>query len=341
MKVAALGRTQILYKTIKAVIAEGHEIVLIGTCPAAPEYTVTEDDFSRLAQEIGCPYFCTTSINKPECIQMIRASTAEIAISVNWLTLIGQEALDQFKYGIINAHAGNLPRFRGNAAPNWAILNGEKQVVITLHQMVAELDAGPILLQRQFSLTSETYVGDFYRFSEQNTVELFVEALSGLATGSLIPQAQPTDPHLSLRCFPRLPRDGAIDWAQPANDLARLVRASAEPFAGAYSFLGAEKLIIWRARPEQLPYPYLGTPGQVAERRPETGEVLVITGENLLALQEVETESTGRRNATEVIRSIRVRLGMDVTTEVTHLRQRVTELERLLQALTEKVDKVE
>lgn len=72
MKVAALGRTQALYDAIRACRERGHEIVLIGTCPAAPEYSVKEDDFAQLATEIGCPFFNDTAINKPKYLQMAR-----------------------------------------------------------------------------------------------------------------------------------------------------------------------------------------------------------------------------------------------------------------------------
>jgi UDP-4-amino-4-deoxy-L-arabinose formyltransferase/UDP-glucuronic acid dehydrogenase (UDP-4-keto-hexauronic acid decarboxylating) len=330
MKLAAFGRTDLLYASIRACAAHGHQIVLIGTCPAAPEYAVAESDFAQLAAEYGCAFFCDPAINRPEYLEMVKASGAEAAISVNWLTLIGQTLLDQFRLGILNAHAGDLPRYRGNACPNWAILMGEPEVVVTIHQMVPELDAGPIILQRKCALTPSTYIADFYRWAGQNIPEMFVEALDGLISGSIVPRQQPAAQELSLRTFPRLPRDGFLDWVRPAVELARLVRASAEPFAGAYSFIGWEKLTVWRAYADALPYPYCGAPGQVAERRPETGDVSVICGEGVLVLQELETQLAGRRPATEIIKSSRARLGMDIPSSIAELLQRVSELERRL-----------
>jgi len=327
MKVAAFGRTEWLYDSIGAAAARGHRIVLIGTCPAAPEYKVREDDFARLAKGLGCPYFCDPNLNRPQYIRMVADSRAEVAMSVNWLTLIGPEMLAQFKYGMINAHAGDLPRFRGNAAPNWAILAGEKKVVLTLHQMVTELDGGPILLQREFPLTPQTYIGDVYRFLEKNIPEMFLEALDGLAAGSLFPREQVSDPALSLRCLPRLPRDGEIDWTQPAEEIARLVRASARPFAGAYSFIGTQKIIIWRAYPEKLPYPHLGVPGQVVEIRPQAGEVVILTGDGVLVIVEAETSAQGCRPVAEVVKSTRTRLGMDMAQELMLLADRLAQLE--------------
>ncbi len=334
MRVAAFGRTQWLYESIRAARGRGHQVVLIGTCPAAPEYTVRENDFANLAKELGCAYFCDTHLNRPEYVRMVEESRADVAISVNWLTLVGREMLDRFKHGFINAHAGNLPRFRGNAAPNWAILTGEKKVVLTLHRMAVDLDAGPILLQREFPLTPRTYIRDVHRFLEKNIPEMFMEVLEGLAAGHLVPREQPSDPALSLRCFPRLPQDGEIDWTRSAEEIARLVRASSQPFAGAYSFIGSEKIIIWRAHPDKLPYPYLGMPGQVAEIRPQTGEAVILAGDAVLVAEEAETAALGRRPAAEILKSTRVRLGMDIASELLRLADRVAHLEERLRQST-------
>ncbi|PPJ63036.1 hypothetical protein [Cuspidothrix issatschenkoi] len=163
---------------------------------------------------------------------------------------------------------------------------------------------------------------------------MFVELLDGIANSNIIPQEQPSDPALSLRCFPRLPQDGEINWQQSAQDLAKLVRASAEPFAGAYSFLNGEKVTIWRVHPEPIDYPYLGVPGQVIEIRYETKEVAVLTSDGMLILEEIETLKKGRRRSSDIIKSCRVRLGMNVSDEISQLKQRITELEQLIKKIT-------
>jgi methionyl-tRNA formyltransferase len=323
-----------LYDSIRAVAAAGHRIVLIGTCRAAPEYDVREADFAALAAEIGCPFFCDHRIDQPEYRALLAGCHADVAISVNWLTLVPREVLALFPYGVINAHAGDLPRYRGNAAPNWAMLHGEQSVVLTLHRMVEELDAGPILARRTMVLGPDTYIGEVYRFIAEHLPELFVEVLERLARGMAAECPQLDDPAAVLRCLPRLPRDSEIDWRQPAEMIARLVRASAEPFSGAYTFLDGEKLIVWRARPGQLSYRCIGVPGQVVERRPASGEVLVLTGDGVVHLEEVETTLHGRRPAAVVVRSTRARLGLDVAIELGKLKDRIRELEELVQRLS-------
>lgn len=329
MRIAALGRTHWLYDSIVALQKEGHEIVLVGTSAAVPEYKVAEQDFERLARDIGCPYFCDTSLNRQEYIELIQSLDVDVAISVNWPTMVSRQVIKLFRYGIVNAHAGDLPRFRGNACPNWAILTGEDRVVLTLHQMSDGLDEGPILLKKGFPLAENTYIGEVYDFLTEAIPAAYVEAMAGLASGGLIPSSQPVKPTKSLRCFPRLPGDGEIDWELPAQRLARLVRASAEPFAGAFTYLDGAKLTVWRARAGTLAYPYLGIPGQVAGIDHDSGMVMILAGEGVLMLEEVETASR-RSNAAELIRSTRVRLGGQPLSQLKELKQKVEALEKVV-----------
>jgi methionyl-tRNA formyltransferase len=301
--------------------ARGHEIVLVATAPAAPEYTVTEDDFERLAGELGCPFTLGTDAG------LLRDIDADVGVSVNWLSLLPQDMLDGFPHGILNGHPGDLPRYRGNAAPNWAILAGDDRIVATVHRMDSGLDEGPVLLQRPLLLNDRTYLADVYRFLDETFPALFEEALEGLEQGTLTPRPQPTDPELALRGYPRLPRDGELDWALPAEQLARIVRASSEPFAGAYSWLGERRTTIWRAHAEPHRTSALGTPGQVAERRPGEGEVAVLTGDGLLVLEEIELDGV-RTLASKLLRSSRLRFGVDTA----ELFERLARLERLPEA---------
>jgi methionyl-tRNA formyltransferase len=329
MKFAALGRTQLLFESIRFLRSKGHEPVMIGTCPAAPEYKVNEKDFERLAREIDCLFFCDPGINNSKYVALARKSKAEVAVSVNWQTRIGPEMRGAFRHGVINSHTGDLPRYRGNACANWAILAGEKKVVLTLHRMAAAIDEGPICLQKKFPLAPRMYVADIYRLMEENVPVMFLEVVERLARGKLKFREQSRDPSKSLRCHPRIPGDSRLDWARPAVELDRLVRASAEPFAGAYTFMGSRKVIVWRARPGKLPHPCLGIPGQVIERRKGSGEVLVLAGRGVLALEEIQMEGGPRNRPCDIISSTRLRLGLDLEEEIARLRSEIAALRRL------------
>lgn len=322
MRFVALGRTEWLYDAIGALTKAGHEVVLIATAPARPEYQRRQEEFAALARQYSCGFFCDEGSDEGRLGQLIQACTPDIGVSINWPTVIGRRILELFPHGIINAHGGDLPRYRGNACQAWAILNGESQVVITLHRMAETLDSGPILLQRPIPLDSGTYIGSVYRAFGEQIPGMFAEVLNRIAAGDIEARAQPEEPQATLRCLPRIPADGEIDWNRPAELLARLVRATAEPYEGAYSFLGLERLTVWRARAEPLPSPLLGVPGQVVERRVDRGEVCALTGNGLLVLEEIELAAKGRARATSLLTSTRTRLGLDVSSALVRLATR-------------------
>jgi UDP-4-amino-4-deoxy-L-arabinose formyltransferase/UDP-glucuronic acid dehydrogenase (UDP-4-keto-hexauronic acid decarboxylating) len=310
MRVAALGRTGMLWNTIRALAADGHEVALIATCRAAPEYKVKEDDFGRLAAELGAEFVQTQSLNSPGVIARLEGARAAVAVSVNWINIIGEGACGAFPHGVLNAHAGDLPRYRGNAPVAWAILQGEERVGITIHQMDPfELDAGPVLLKEYVPLTEATYVGEVFAELDERVPRMFVEAVGGLARGTLAPRPQPADPSVSLRCYPRRPEDGLIRWGLPALQLARLVRASAEPFAGAFTSLNGARLTVWRARAVAWPAPSLAVPGQAVWRDAARGEVGVAAGDGVLVVEEVEPEGGARCAPASLVKSLRDRLG--------------------------------
>ena len=333
MRIAALGRTHWLHDSIRAVAEAGHEVVLIATAPAAPEYRVTERDFERLAGSIGCDFLVAKSLDSEKELARLRAVKADVAISVNWPTVIGSGARSSFRHGIVNAHAGDLPRFRGNACPNWAILSGEDKIVLTLHKMASGIDDGPVLLKWPFPLRPEkTYIGEVYEFLTSAIPQAFRQVITGLEDGSIVGAEQPEEATESLRCFPRLPVDGEIDWTASAADISRLVRASAEPFDGAYTFLGDQKLTIWRANASAVGYPYLGVPGQVIGVNSESGRIKVLSGKDALEI-EVVSLGNGRQSAASVVRSTRIRLGLVPS-------ERIAALERKLELLEMKIASV-
>lgn len=309
MRIAIIGRTRILMNSLQLLKQAGHQIAIIATCKASPEYDIKEKDFQDVANNLKINFINTQNINKPEIVQQLKDANAEIAISVNWISIIGPEVCNVFKYGVLNAHAGDLPRYRGNAPIAWAILQNEQQVGLSIHQMDPfELDAGNIFKKDFYSLCSDTYIGQVTQWVEKRTPELFLDTVNGIETKKIQSVAQPTDPLVSLRCYPRRPEDGKIQWTLDAEYLARLVRASSEPFSGAFSFYKNKKLIIWKARYQKHDCPTLCIPGQVLWRNTNNGEVGIGAGDGQLILQEVEYLEQGRQLPTLVFKSLRDRL---------------------------------
>ena len=124
MKIAIIGRTEILYDTAIYLKEAGHDICCIITAKEAPEYTRTVEDFRRLAKLYNIPFASGSKIIKN--IDLLRDSDAEIGVSINYTGLIPQSVIDIFPLGLLNSHGGDLPRYRGNACQAWAIINAEK-----------------------------------------------------------------------------------------------------------------------------------------------------------------------------------------------------------------------
>jgi methionyl-tRNA formyltransferase len=329
VKAAVLGRTRMLSAAARALREHGHEVVLV-VAPAGPQHAAEAARMRALARDLVCPFEVSADLGAPAALAAVAASGAEVGVSVNWPTIVPPPALSAFARGVLNAHAGDLPRYRGNATIGWAILAGEPSVAVTVHRMDAGLDSGPVLAKRALALDDATYVGDVLAWCEEVVPQLFVEVLDGLAGGTLAAVAQPDALAAGLRCFPRTPADGWIEWAQDAALLARLVRASAEPFDGAFTAVAGQRLTIWRAHAERLPYEHLGVPGQVVELRRGSGEVAVLcgAGSGVLVLERVALGGGGTPvAATDVLSSTRTRLGLHVPTALDDLVRRVATLE--------------
>lgn len=289
MKVAVIGRTRPLLEAARLLVDRGHALGVVWTCRTEEFYGVGGDDFRALAERAGAPFRDDLGIASAEALAWLRSLGCAGAVSMNWLTVLPQPLLDLFPLGVLNAHAGDLPRYRGNACPNWAILAGEPRVGLCVHRMTPQLDAGPVVLREHLPLGSDTYIGDVYGWLEERIPVMLADGLEGLAEGRLTPEPQPTDPSLALRVYPRRPEDGRIHWSQPADRIHRLVRASSRPFAGAFAFLeGGRRVTAWRADPFPPPEPFLAVPGQVCLMAGE--DPVVACGAGMLRLTEVAVE---------------------------------------------------
>lgn len=279
----------------------GHQISAVWTCRDEQYYGASPEHFRLLAERFRAPFRQDLEINGPEGITWLQRSGAEIGISINWLTLISSATIQSLPHKILNAHAGDLPKYRGNACANWAMLNGEDKIGLTVHEMAQELDAGPILLKSYYELNNNTYISDIFKWFELTIPKMFVEALDGIMSGAIKPIVQSTDPKDSLRCYPRRPEDGHIDWSWSTNKIHLLIRASSRPFDGAFTTLdGLSKVTIWRADPVETEGPFCAQPGQVCYRI--GNDPVVACADGMLRLTEITVE--GHENSEDGKRAI-------------------------------------
>ena len=302
MRIAIIGRTATLLQSAERLIEAGHRITHVITAKPAPEAEGSEGDFRALAQAHGATFLSTATL-EPGML----AGGADVGVSLNFPTVIDQPAIDALPFGILNAHGGDLPRYRGNACQAWALLQGETRIGLCIHRMVGgEVDAGEIVLRRKLDVTIDTRVGEVMAWMQGEVPDLFVEAVRLVQQPGARFERQ--DPSAALRCYSRRPEDARIDWHADHERVLRLINASSEPFAGAFTSYRGERMVVWRAALVRDSEQYLAVPGQIARIDRAGGGVDVITGRGKLRLLEVEVGGV-RGAAAGVLKSARERLG--------------------------------
>jgi methionyl-tRNA formyltransferase len=218
----------------------------------------------------------------------------------------------------VNVHYAPLPEYRGRATVNWAIINRRPTTAMTVHRLVAELDAGPILIQRAVGIGARDTVTDVYaRLNALQEMHLGVAVERHLDGDQGTPQEEG---EATYTCT-RVPGDGEIDWSRPTADVDALVRALTDPFPGAFTYLDARRLVIWRAAPPEFPRRWAGrVPGRVVGRSAAEGWVDVLTGDGVLRLHTVQRDGERPQPAAAVITSVRATLGLHATELLDRLR---------------------
>lgn len=299
MRIGVVGRTASLLNSAIGMAEAGMEIAFVYTCRAEPHYSAKEEDFRLFAERFGAPFFCDQLVH--ERLSELQQLGADCVVSVNWLTLLRASFLSLFPLGVLNAHAGDLPRYRGNACPNWAILNDEPWVGLCIHRMTEELDAGPVMARARFPLGPDTYITEVYEWIEQSIPPLYLKTVQRLASGTAVPEQQSPEVR-PLRAYPRRDDDSRIDWSKRTEEIHRLVRASAHPFPGAWTMLEAQRKVrVFRATPVSLAFDFLAVPGQICER--QDGKPLIATADGMLRVDDCEVEGLSRLESLRVLSS--------------------------------------
>lgn len=308
MNIALIGRTEALYNTANYLMKNGHCIKLIVTDKEALEYSKAAEDFKLLSREIGSRYLCTSRINS-EKLFIEKLGKIDMGISINYTRAISQDIIDMFPLGILNAHAGDLPRYRGNACPNWAIINGEKEIGLCIHKMVGKgIDSGDIVAREYLKININTKIGYVYDWLLGKIPILFLKSINKLRSNpAYFLEKQSSDLRRILRCYPRIPEDSKICWAKSNVEIVRLINASSKPFSGAYCFYGRRKIIIWDAELCDDKERYCAIPGQISNINEENGSIVVITGKGKIRIKEIGSGNL-RCLPEKIIKSIRIRL---------------------------------
>jgi methionyl-tRNA formyltransferase len=257
------------------------------------------DAFGAFASRTGVPLH--VAADRKHFDRLIQELAPELVVVVGWFWLIGEQVLARVPGGFWAIHNSLLPRYRGGAPLVWALINGEKEVGISLFQLTAGMDEGDVLGQRATTVGPLEGIGDVLARLEDAAVELVAATYPQLLAGTA--RATPQDHRLATFAALRVAGDGGIDWTRPARAVHDFIRAQSDPYPGAFTLLDGQPLRIWRARP--LDVTYHGTPGQVAWRGPEG--VTVVCGDQRALLVEEAQLGEVRGPAAELVRSLQVR----------------------------------
>ncbi|WHZ15586.1 MAG: putative transformylase [Nitrospira sp.] len=244
-------------------------------------------DLPAWCDAAGIPH--QTYQNSKAVRSFAEALGADFCLAAGWFHMVPAELRAAFRRGTAGLHASLLPRLRGGAPLNWALLSGETETGISLFALGDGVDDGPLYGQERFPIGPRTTIGELVAAAEAGGLALVDRCLPGIAGGELRPRPQTGQPSY---CLQRVPSDGWINWAESAERIDRLIRAVGRPYPGAFGYFEGRKLLIWSAEPAPASPTVLGAPGQLA-RVPDQQNPWVVTGHGCLILREVtDTQGT-------------------------------------------------
>jgi methionyl-tRNA formyltransferase len=270
---------------LEAAAAAGAEVVGVVTLPGPIDPNRSgQCSFGEVAAWLDAQLHETRDINAAETLGAVRALDPELIFVVGWSQLVRDPFIELAREGVFGMHPTLLPRHRGRAPVPWAILSGLARTGVTLFEIVdATPDSGAIVGQAVVDIEpDETATTLFDRIVDAH-VELIREYVPQLISRTA-PRIQ-QDPTRASTWTKRAPADGIIDWETRAPYLYDWVRAQTRPYPGAFTYLGAEKVVVWKARPVELDE--VAPAGTIVAARPE-GPV-VACGDGGLLLEDVET----------------------------------------------------
>ena len=245
MKIVFMGTPQAAVPSLERCLVDGHEIVAVYTQPDRPSGRGNKITFSpvkEFALAKGLAVHQPVKIKTSEAFDTFESHGSDAVVVVAYGRILPASFLNAYKSGAINVHFSLLPKYRGAAPVNWAIVNGETETGVTTMQMDAGLDTGDILLQKAVEIgTEETAVELMSRLSEVGA-GLLSETLNNLDSLSPFKQNETT-----ATLAPIMKReDGLIDWQMPASEISNRVRGF-QPFPSTFTYLNETKLTLWRA----------------------------------------------------------------------------------------------
>ncbi len=302
MKLVFMGTPEFAVPTLDR-LASLHEIAEVVTQPDRPSgrgQKPSAPAVKQAALRLGIPVWQPESIRKPEALERLRSLAPAAIVIVGYGKIVPQSIIDLPQHGCINLHASLLPKYRGAAPVNWAIIRGETVTGVTTMKIDAGLDTGDILLKQETPIDPGEDAAALGRRLAEIGAPLVAETLRGLEAGSL--QPTPQDHSLATLAPILKKEDGQIDWRWPAAEIVNRVRGLI-PWPGAYSQFRGEALQIWKAIEITGDTAY---PGTLVTKG---GRLMARCGSGLVELLEVQQPGKRRIPASAFLNGARLREG--------------------------------
>jgi methionyl-tRNA formyltransferase len=271
-------------RCLKALLSAGVEVPLVVTVADDPGETQWYASVATTAQDYGLKVIAPADANTPQLQGLVAALAPDFLFSFYYRSMLGAPLLRAARRGALNMHGSLLPKFRGRAPVNWAILKGAQECGATLHYMVERADAGEIVDQLAVPILKDDEAREVFAKVTVAAETVLARSLPGLIAGNAPRLPQPIEPGQYFGR--RRPEDGRIDWQRPALEIHNLVRAVAPPFPGAFAQVDGERWDIHRTRVSGERDLAAGVPRLVAAG----GECFAVCGDGgLLRLLDVVT----------------------------------------------------
>ena len=304
MRIVFMGTPDFAVPTLEALIGAGHELAAVVTQPDKPKgrgKAVLMTPVKEKALECGIPVYQPKRVREPEFLDVLRKLNPDVIVVVAFGQILPREILTLPPFGCVNVHASLLPKYRGAAPIQWAVIDGETVSGVTTMQMNEGLDTGDILEQEEISLDPEETGGSLFEKLASLGGKMILSTLKGLEDGSIIPRAQGemTTPYAKMLTKAM----GEIDWSMDAASIERLVRGL-NSWPSAYTYVDGKALKIWKARVEAGEAG--NEPGQVCVTK---DRLLVETGNGVLSILELQLEGKKRMEAAAFLRGFSIETG--------------------------------
>ena len=300
MRIVFMGTPDFAVASLDALYEAGFDILAAVSQPDKPAGRHAETKptaVRKRAEELGIPVLQPEKASAAEFIARIKGLKPDAIVVAAYGKILKKELLDIPKYGCINVHGSLLPRWRGAAPIQWAVLEGDKEAGVTTMLMNEGLDTGDMLMTKRLKLEPDETAGSLFDKLSYLGGELIVETLKRVYDGTLLPVPQPKE---GVTYAPMLKKEmGLVDWSWPAEKIERLIRGL-YPWPGAYSYSDQRLIKIHSAcKAEISPEGSKVQPGDVTT---ENGRIFVTCGDGILELKEIQAEGKKRMQAADFLR---------------------------------------